>query len=129
MKRFTILATIIALVGCSHYEDVTEGLIKPSKNQTEFYASMPECDTRTYVEDNKYLRWNAEDEISIVAGNSYNSNWQLRVHPLTLLQTTLSIPTMRISQLPSRVLFRSLCPLCRSITVPTQTRLAQVQTQ
>ena len=76
MKRFTILATIIALVGCSHYEDVTEGLIKPSKNQTEFYASMPECDTRTYVEDNKYLRWNAEDEISIFAGNSYNSNWQ-----------------------------------------------------
>ena len=37
---------------------------------------MPECDTRTYVEDNKYLRWNAGDEITIFNGNSYNSHWQ-----------------------------------------------------
>ena len=37
---------------------------------------MPECDTRTYVEDNKYLRWNAGDEITIFNGNSYNSHWK-----------------------------------------------------
>jgi hypothetical protein len=37
---------------------------------------MPECGTRTYVEDNKYLRWNAGDEITVFAGNSYNGHWQ-----------------------------------------------------
>ena len=37
---------------------------------------MSECDTRTYVEDNKYLRWNAGDEITIFNGNSYNSHWK-----------------------------------------------------
>ena len=37
---------------------------------------MPECDTRTYVEDNRYLRWNAGDEITVFNGNSYNSHWQ-----------------------------------------------------
>ena len=37
---------------------------------------MPECNTRTYVEDNKYLRWNADDEITIFNGNSYNSHWR-----------------------------------------------------
>lgn len=37
---------------------------------------MPECDTRTYVEDNKYLRWNTGDEITVFNGNSYNSHWQ-----------------------------------------------------
>ncbi len=76
MKRFAIWVAALALVGCSQYEDVTDGLVNPSKSQTEFYASMPECDTRTYVEDNKYLRWNAGDEITIFAGNSYNSHWQ-----------------------------------------------------
>lgn len=76
MKRFTILAAALALVGCSQYEDVMDGVVKPSTNQTEFYASMPECDSRTYVEDNRYLRWNAGDEITVFAGNSYNSHWQ-----------------------------------------------------
>ena len=76
MKRFTILAAALALVGCSQYEDVTDGVVKPSTNQTEFYASMPECDSRTYVEDNKYLRWNAGDDITVFNGNSYNSHWQ-----------------------------------------------------
>ena len=37
---------------------------------------MPECDTRTYVEDNKHICWNAGDEITIFNGNSYNSHWQ-----------------------------------------------------
>ena len=37
---------------------------------------MPECDTRTYAEDNKHICWNVGDEITIFNGNSYNSHWQ-----------------------------------------------------
>ena len=77
MRKFTILATIIAFVGCSQYSEKLDIIIStPTNNPNEFYASMPECDTRTYVEDNKYLRWNAGDEITVFAGNSYNGHWQ-----------------------------------------------------
>ena len=77
MKRFAILAAVVALIGCTQNDKELDNITNiPLKSQTEFYASMPECDTRTYVEDNRYLRWNAGDEISIFAGNSYNSHWQ-----------------------------------------------------
>lgn len=76
MKRFTILAALIALVGCSQYSEELDKVASPIQKQTEFHATMPECDTRTYVEDNKYLRWNAGDEITVFNGNSYNSHWQ-----------------------------------------------------
>ena len=76
MKRITILAILATLVGCSQYSEELDNIKAPEKNQTEFFASMPECDTRTYVEENKYLRWNAGDEITVFNGNSYNSHWQ-----------------------------------------------------
>lgn len=77
MKKFAILAAVVALIGCAQNEEGLDNITNtPEKSQTEFYASMPECETRTYVEDNKYLRWNAGDEITIFAGNSYNGHWQ-----------------------------------------------------
>ena len=76
MRRFTILAILTTLVGCSQYSEELDSIKTPLKKLTEFYASMPECDTRTYVEDNKYLRWNADDEITVFNGNTYNSHWQ-----------------------------------------------------
>lgn len=77
MKKFAILAAVVALIGCAQNEEGLDNITNtPEKSQTEFYAYMPECDTRTYVEDNKYLRWNAGDEITVFAGNSYNSHWQ-----------------------------------------------------
>lgn len=77
MKKFTILAAVVALIGCTQNDEGLDNITNnPEKSQTEFYASMPECDTRTYVEDNKYLRWNAGDEITVFAGNSYNGHWQ-----------------------------------------------------
>ena len=77
MKKFAILVAVVALIGCTQNDKELDNITNnPSKSQTEFYASMPECDTRTYVEDNKYLRWNAGDEITVFAGNSYNSHWQ-----------------------------------------------------
>lgn len=77
MKRFAILAAFVTLIGCSHSIDELDNITNISKNNhNEFYASMPECDTRTFVEDNRYLRWNAGDEITVFAGNSYNSHWQ-----------------------------------------------------
>lgn len=77
MKRFAILAAVVALIGCTQNDEGLDNITNiPSKSLTEFYASMPECDSRTYVEDNKYLRWNAGDEITVFAGNSYNGHWQ-----------------------------------------------------
>ena len=77
MKRFAILVAVVALIGCTQNDKELDNITNiPSKSQTEFYASMPECNTRTYVEDNKYLRWNAGDEITVFAGNSYNGHWQ-----------------------------------------------------
>ena len=76
MKRFTILTALIAFVGCAQYSEELDKVTAPTQNQTEFFASMPECETRTYVEDNKYLRWNAGDEITVFNGNSFNSHWQ-----------------------------------------------------
>ena len=76
MKRFAVLAAAIALIGCSQSSEEIDNINNTSSSHTEFKASMPECDTRTYVEDNKYLRWNAGDEITVFAGDSYNSHWQ-----------------------------------------------------
>lgn len=77
MKKFAILAAVVALIGCTQNDEGLDNITNnPEKSQTKFYASMPECDTRTYVEDNKYLRWNAGDEITVFAGNSYNGHWQ-----------------------------------------------------
>ena len=77
MKRFAILAAVVALAGCTQNDEGLDQITNTlEKSQTEFFASMPECNTRTYVEDNRYLRWNAGDEISVFAGNSYNSHWQ-----------------------------------------------------
>ncbi len=76
MKRITILTTFLVLVGCAQHNEELDNLQVLQKNPKEFYASMPECDTRTHVEDNKYLRWNAGDEITVFNGNSYNSHWQ-----------------------------------------------------
>ena len=76
MKRFAVLAAAIALIGCSQSSEEIDNINNTSSSHTEFYASIPECDTRTYVEDNKYLRWNAGDDITVFNGNSYNSHWQ-----------------------------------------------------
>ena len=71
------MAAVVALIGCTQNDEALDNITNnPEKSHTEFYASMPECDTRTYVEDNRYLRWNADDEITVFAGNSYNGHWQ-----------------------------------------------------
>lgn len=78
MKKIAIWAIILTmLVGCSRNDESINPNTNPSNKQTEFFASVPSTDdSRTYVEDNKYLRWNAGDEITIFNGNSYNSHWQ-----------------------------------------------------
>lgn len=78
MKKNIIWAILLTmLASCSQNDEPTNPNTKPTNQQTEFFASTPSTgDSRTYVEDNKYLRWNAGDEITIFNGNSYNSHWQ-----------------------------------------------------
>ena len=76
MKRFLLLAiAALAFVGCNNvFED--EG------NAHQMITDLPtlmagfEEDTRTYVEQNTYLRWHADDRLSVFYGNTLNSQYK-----------------------------------------------------
>ena len=76
MKRFLLLAVAaLAFVGCNNaFED--EG------NAHQMITDLPtliadfEEDTRTYVEQNTYLRWHADDRLTIFYGNTMNRQYR-----------------------------------------------------
>lgn len=75
MKRLAFLAVAFAalLVSCTDsYKDVDQSLLSTLPNLT---ASFDE-DTRTYVEDSKYLRWHADDRLSVFYGNTTNCQYK-----------------------------------------------------
>ena len=77
MKKITILAAVVALLGSCAQN--TEDTINPN-NKTEgrtIYATFDneEEETKTYVENYKYLRWHAGDEISFFDATTYNSQY------------------------------------------------------
>lgn len=75
MKRLAFLAVAFAalLVSCTDsYKDVDQSLLSTLPNLT---ASFDE-DTRTYVEDSKYLRWHADDRLSVFYGNTANCQYK-----------------------------------------------------
>ena len=75
MKRFLLfVATLVALTACDDYID--SNIVAPVDDEypQTLYASFDE-ETRTYVEQDKYLRWNAGDEISFFPV-TYNLQYQ-----------------------------------------------------
>ena len=76
MKTFRFIAACAALfaVGCSQFQDADEK-VSISTTHQRYYASLDE-ETKTYVEDNKYLRWHAEDEISVFPTHTTNVRYQ-----------------------------------------------------
>lgn len=75
MKRFLLfVATLVALTGCDDYID--SNIVAPVDDEypQTLYASFDE-ETKTYVEQDKYLRWNAGDEISFFPV-TYNLQYQ-----------------------------------------------------
>lgn len=81
MRRFSVLTLLVALliVGC------TEVTIEQSNPLTEI-NSLPdltasfadEGETRTFVEDSKYLRWHESDLITAFFGNTLNRQYKFK---------------------------------------------------
>ena len=72
--RYITIATAILSASCSQFQDA-DGNAVISATHPRYYASLDE-ETKTYVEDNKYLRWHAEDEISVFPTHTTNVRYQ-----------------------------------------------------
>ena len=77
MKKITILAAVVALLGSCAQN--TEDTIKPNAKVEgrTIYATFDneEEETKNYVENYKYLRWHAGDEISFFDATTHNSQY------------------------------------------------------
>ena len=69
MKQLASLCILLMLAGCikSSIENKC-----PIIGNEEFYASLEGTDSRTYVDEQIRMRWNAEDEITIFKKSTYN---------------------------------------------------------
>ena len=76
MKRFLLLAVAaLAFVGCNNaFED--EGNARFEQTTLPTLIAGFEEDTRTYVEQNTYLRWHADDRLSVFYGNTLNNQYK-----------------------------------------------------
>ena len=76
MKRFLLFfVAALLFVACDNkFEDVGN-TIQGVSNLPTLTAEFAEEDTRTYVEDNIYLRWHEGDLISAFVGNTRNSKY------------------------------------------------------
>lgn len=80
MKRFLLLAiTTIVMVGCSNFAEQDALPSKVVGTPDTIYATFDEAeaDSRTYVEQGKYLRWNEGDEISFFPV-TYNMQYRFK---------------------------------------------------
>lgn len=76
MKKY-ILSTLCALtlIACAKSDE--DMVAVPATAPETIYASFEEPTTRTYVEQDKYLRWHAEDEISFFS-TTYNLQYRFQ---------------------------------------------------
>lgn len=76
MKKFTFIALLATLLcGCAQFADEelnTQKIVAPESIE----ASFEEPSSRTYVENDKYLRWTAGDEISYFPGVTFNMEYR-----------------------------------------------------
>ena len=77
MKRlFIIFATIpMLLCGCASFEEQDTAIIIPTAQDLQ--AGFAE-DTRTYVENGKYLRWHEDDRLTAFYGNTLNRQYKFK---------------------------------------------------
>lgn len=74
-KIYQLLALITILVsGCSQDEVIKNQ--SSSSNSLIYTASFEGSESRTYLNENGYLRWTANDQISIFEANTYNQQYQ-----------------------------------------------------
>ena len=72
------LLTLLALVLCSCAETfVGKEIARPNgENLPDLTAAFAEDDTRTYVENDKYLRWHEDDRLTAFYGNTLNRQYK-----------------------------------------------------
>lgn len=76
MKKYVLSALCaLALIACAK-SDEDMGAVPVTAPET-IYATFEEPTTRTYVEQDKYLRWHAEDEISFFS-TTYNLQYRFQ---------------------------------------------------
>ena len=68
-------ALLSIFVGCTKEDSELFTAIDATEDIT-FYAEIADSHSRTYVEDDKYLRWHAGDELSIFRGSAYNYQYR-----------------------------------------------------
>jgi len=79
MKRlFTLLAVLsIFLVGCTKNFIEQENSIRPTNEHLpDLVAAFADVATRTYVENDKYLRWHEDDRLTAFYGNTLNRQYK-----------------------------------------------------
>ena len=73
-KIFALLALLsIIFTGCTSLEDNTSMFVTPSDNVLR--AGFAD-NSRTYVENNKYLRWHEDDHLTAFWGNTLNRQYK-----------------------------------------------------
>lgn len=76
MKKYILSALCaLSLIACAKSDE--DMVAVPATAPETIYASFEEPTTRTYVEQDKYLRWHAEDEISFFS-TTYNLQYRFQ---------------------------------------------------
>ena len=72
MKKWLLLAVVGLMSACSK-SDIEEVNTSIGAESPIFYASLEGGDeTRTYLDENAYMRWTADDRVTIFFGENYN---------------------------------------------------------
>lgn len=61
-------------VGCTSFEDKDNIIIQNDKQLSAGFAE----ETRTYVENDKYLRWHEDDRLTVFYGNTLNDQYRFK---------------------------------------------------
>ena len=74
MKNIIFIYSLLILLvsGCSQEESI----FSSSTNSVKFTATFEQNESRTYIEEGKYLRWTKGDQISLFDGNTLNLQYQ-----------------------------------------------------
>ena len=76
MKKIFVLSTLVSMlfVGCTSFEDKDNIIIQSDKQLSAGFAE----ETRTYVENDKYLRWHEDDQLTVFYGNTLNDQYRFK---------------------------------------------------
>lgn len=76
MKKIFILSALVSILftGCDSFEENDNTIISSEKQLQADFAD----DTRTYVENDKLLRWHEDDRLTVFYGNTLNDQYRFK---------------------------------------------------